>query len=233
MKIAREREVRFFTLIELLVVIAIIAILAALLLPALNKARERGRAASCTGNLKTCGQALFLYAGANGDFPPMIMCLNSDIPWNKVAFLDNTYAEYCGIEAATDPLAKRKRGNAFECPAADGSDFQVKTYGIGYIWNGNIHYRRDNALYCGGRLVNFRHASRTIFNFDGIARNSGVGDGRPWYIYSEFLYRKRHNGRINVSFLDGHVASQSHLGSGYYTGDDWPVWAKDPADFNK
>ncbi len=60
-----------FTLIELLVVISVIAVLVSMLLPALNKAREKARTISCTGNLKQCGSLLIMYTGDFNGWGPL------------------------------------------------------------------------------------------------------------------------------------------------------------------
>jgi prepilin-type N-terminal cleavage/methylation domain-containing protein/prepilin-type processing-associated H-X9-DG protein len=79
------RHARAFTLVELLVVLAIIAVLAAMLMPALNKARQAAYAVQCQSNLRQQGQGIILYANSNNGYFPFIQA-NKKMYWAETNF---------------------------------------------------------------------------------------------------------------------------------------------------
>src|SRR5271156_371135 len=104
-----RRNTAAFTLIELLVVIAIIAILAAMLLPALASAKQRAWTTSCTSNLHQIGLGMRMFADDNSEFYPVS---GGDIYWGAV---DAATQKPSWMEQA---FAYVGNTNAYNCPAS-------------------------------------------------------------------------------------------------------------------
>ena len=152
-----------FTLIELLVVIAIIAILAAMLLPALSAARERARNASCTTKLKQVGAADLMYANDNKDSIPigwgggngtLLVGTNGDrlsenpVTWSNVPqglLLKGGYLG--GDEAKNSSVKIDVLDKYFRCPSDTKFYGVAHSYGAGWIKISYkaTHYQRQNA----------------------------------------------------------------------------------------
>jgi prepilin-type processing-associated H-X9-DG protein/prepilin-type N-terminal cleavage/methylation domain-containing protein len=223
---------RVFTLIELLVVISIIAILAGLLLPALNQARSKAKSISCVNNLKQMGIEFNVYATDNDAYIPLQKVAKGNTQWAAEMFAELSGGSYDDDSKIPD--------TAF-CPLAPKSIPGVRkallTYGIHTNSFGDWEKLFGSPIVTstnvpGGfafSMKKLKKASQYPFLADSVGYAAADGRSTGGHVLGtnnnhgiHFI----HNDMANLLFADGHAESHKYLDMRYevFKVPDWSYW---------